>query len=207
GTGARAPRSVSPGRTAPRSRRAPAAGPRWPSARGGRAPPRACRATRRCAAPPCARDRGRRTPGAGRSRRSDRSPRDRAAASRWSARSGPRRAAGRSPPRVTAPVLSHEKTRGPDASTGMQETTPIPLRPPPARPVEGEAEGARPKRKLKKLRLVLVFAVLLFLAVLSTIFGMMMAVSKELPKLEDKAQFRAARNSRLLSDGGKHSIA
>src|SRR2546421_11512022 len=89
----------------------------------------------------------------------------------------------------------------------MQETTPIPLRPRPVRPAPTTTDGARPKRKLKKLRLLLVAGVLLVLAVLSTVFGMMMAVSNELPKLEDRAQFRAARNSRLLADGGKSSIA
>src|SRR3989440_10070861 len=89
----------------------------------------------------------------------------------------------------------------------MQETTPIPLRPPPVRPAPTTTDGARPKRKLKKLRLLLVAGVLLVLAVLSTIFGMMMAVSNELPKLEDKAQLRSDRNSRLLADGGKSSIA
>ena len=90
----------------------------------------------------------------------------------------------------------------------MQETTPIPLRPPPVRPApQRTAEGARPKRKLKKLRLLLLVSVLSVLAVLSTIFGMMMAVSNELPKLEDRAQYRAARNSILFADGGKLSIA
>jgi penicillin-binding protein 1A len=92
----------------------------------------------------------------------------------------------------------------------MQETStsPIPLRPPPARPVDGAAPAdAPPKRKLKKLRLALVLLVLSVLAVLSTIFGMMMAVSGELPQLENAAQFRAARNSAVYSAGGKQEIA
>src|SRR5256714_4066213 len=92
----------------------------------------------------------------------------------------------------------------------MQETStsPIPLRPPPARPVDGAARAdAAPKRKLKKLRLALVLLVLSVLAVLSTIFGMMMAVSGELPSLENAAQFKAARNSAVYSAGGKQEIA
>ena len=92
----------------------------------------------------------------------------------------------------------------------MQETStsPIPLRPPAARPVDGAGPtDAPPKRKLKKLRLALVLLVLSILAVLSTIFGMMMAVSNELPSLENAAQFRAARNSAVFSAGGKQEIA
>jgi penicillin-binding protein 1A len=41
---------------------------------------------------------------------------------------------------------------------------------------------------------------LMVLAVVSTVFGMMMAVSHELPSLENTAEFRAAKNSVLLSD-------
>ena len=40
---------------------------------------------------------------------------------------------------------------------------------------------------------------LFFLAIVSTVFGMMMAVSHELPSLENAAEFRAARNSTLLA--------
>src|SRR5437764_10822929 len=90
----------------------------------------------------------------------------------------------------------------------MQETTqtPIPLRPPPP-PVVAEPAIVAPRRKLKKLRLALVLLVLSILAVMSTIFGMMMAVSDELPSLENVAQFRAARNSAVYSDHGRSSIA
>ncbi|HEX8066406.1 MAG TPA: transglycosylase domain-containing protein [Thermoleophilaceae bacterium] len=45
------------------------------------------------------------------------------------------------------------------------------------------------------------------LAVISTVFGMMMAVSNELPSLEDTAQFRAARNSALFASDGKEEVA
>ncbi|MEA2493783.1 MAG: penicillin-binding protein, partial [Thermoleophilaceae bacterium] len=59
------------------------------------------------------------------------------------------------------------------------------------------------KPKLKKLRLFLVFAGIGALAVISTIFGMMISVSSDLPSLENHAQLRVARNSRLFSGTGK----
>ncbi|HKP88550.1 MAG TPA: transglycosylase domain-containing protein, partial [Thermoleophilaceae bacterium] len=49
--------------------------------------------------------------------------------------------------------------------------------------------------------------VLSVLAVISTIFGMMMAVSNELPSLENSAQFKAARNSAVFATNGKQEIA
>ncbi|MGI8579501.1 MAG: transglycosylase domain-containing protein [Solirubrobacteraceae bacterium] len=60
---------------------------------------------------------------------------------------------------------------------------------------------ARPK--VKKLRLALILAGLGTLAFISTMFGMMMAVAADLPKLEDSEQFRNARNSQLLDVHGK----
>jgi penicillin-binding protein 1A len=59
------------------------------------------------------------------------------------------------------------------------------------------------KPKLKKLRLLLVFAGISVLAVISTIFGMMLSVSSDLPSLENHAQLRIARNSVLFSGSGK----
>src|SRR5262249_28649734 len=59
-----------------------------------------------------------------------------------------------------------------------------------------------PKRKIKKLRLFFVLVGLAFLALISTIFGMMMAVASEIPSLENSAEFKAARNSSLVSDDG-----
>src|SRR5437763_618307 len=101
-----------------------------------------------------------------------------------------------------------ERPRVSPRLTRMQETTqsPIPLRPPPPPVVAGPA-AAPPTRKLKKLRLAVVLLVLSVLAVMSTIFGMMMAVSDELPSLENVAQFRAARNSAVYSDHGRQEIA
>src|SRR3954468_6287546 len=97
----------------------------------------------------------------------------------------------------------------------MQEPAPpIPLRPPSGRlrnPANGngsapDANGggaAPPQPKVKKLRVALVALGLCSLALISTIFGMMMAVAHELPDLEAHAQLRAAVNSSLLGDNGE----
>src|SRR3954453_9886974 len=78
----------------------------------------------------------------------------------------------------------------------MQETPPIPLTAPHAVP-----RVAKPK--LKKLRLSLILLGLGALAVISTIFGMMMAVAHELPSLEAHAQLRAAKPSVMYATGGQ----
>jgi penicillin-binding protein 1A len=98
----------------------------------------------------------------------------------------------------------------------MQESAPIPLKPPRTRrrpraaepnPTNGgdPAETAtKPKKpKVKKLRLALVLLGLCALALISTVFGMMMAVAHELPQLEAKAQLRSAVNSTLLAADGQ----
>ena len=59
----------------------------------------------------------------------------------------------------------------------------------------------RPKPKLKKLRLALVVFGLGVLAVISTVFGMLMAVASDLPSLDSEAQYRAAQNSVLYPRG------
>jgi penicillin-binding protein 1A len=64
-------------------------------------------------------------------------------------------------------------------------------------------EVHRRKPKLKKLRLLLVFTGVAVLALISTIFGMMLSVSSDLPSLENHAQLRVARNSGLYSASGK----
>src|SRR4051794_10056011 len=103
---------------------------------------------------------------------------------------------------------------------------PIPLKPPRTRRRRRAADGGPPsgngdaperqdgsggddglngngKPKVKKLRLALVLLGLSGLALMSTIFGMMMAVAHELPNLEAHAQLRAAVNSTLLADDGQ----
>src|SRR4051794_10755019 len=98
----------------------------------------------------------------------------------------------------------------------MQEPAPIPLKPPrtrrrkrvqdPTAPTNG-GDPAVPetpgKPKVKKLRLALVLLGLGALALISTVFGMMMAVAHELPQLEAQAQLRQAVNSTLYSAGGQ----
>jgi penicillin-binding protein 1A len=65
-----------------------------------------------------------------------------------------------------------------------------------------------PKRRLKKLRLAIVVLGLALLALVSTVFGMLMAVSSDLPALENRQEYRAAKNSVLESaDGGHTEIA
>jgi penicillin-binding protein 1A len=56
------------------------------------------------------------------------------------------------------------------------------------------------KPKLKKLRLALVLSGLSVLALVSTVFGMLMAVSVDLPSLENRAQYDRAQNSVLFAD-------
>src|SRR4051794_27286181 len=98
----------------------------------------------------------------------------------------------------------------------MQEPAPIPLKPPrtrrrkrvqdPTAPTNG-GDPAVPetpgKPKVKKLRLALVLLGLGALALISTVFGMMMAVAHELPQLEAQAQLRSAVNSTLYSASGQ----
>jgi penicillin-binding protein 1A len=96
----------------------------------------------------------------------------------------------------------------------MQESAPIPLKPPrtrrrPPPPPQsttngGDPAAAEPKKpKVKKLRLALVLLGMAALALISTVFGMMMAVAHELPQLEAKAQLRSAVNSTLFASNGE----
>jgi penicillin-binding protein 1A len=59
----------------------------------------------------------------------------------------------------------------------------------------------RPRPKLKKLRLGFILLGLSALALVSTLFGMLMAAASDLPSLENTAEFRAAKNSILYSAG------
>src|SRR4051812_49509201 len=91
-------------------------------------------------------------------------------------------------------------------------TTPtVPVLPTPARGPVGDVDGKPPppppKRKLKKLRLGFVAVGLTLLAGVSTVFGMLMAVASDLPALENKAEYRAAKNSVLLAGDGRTQVA
>jgi len=70
--------------------------------------------------------------------------------------------------------------------------------PPPAAP---PAKTARPR--LKKLRILFVLLGLAILAVVSMVFGMMMAVSQDLPAIYDFAQFKASKNSQVFDASGE----
>jgi penicillin-binding protein 1A len=69
-------------------------------------------------------------------------------------------------------------------------------------PLFGDQEppdGPPPVRpRVKKLRLLAIFLPLALLAVVSTVFGMMMAVASDLPDLENRKEYQDARNSVLL---------
>ena len=69
---------------------------------------------------------------------------------------------------------------------------------------DDDAAAGRPE--LHKLRLGLTLAGLLALALVSTVFGMMMAVAQDLPDLESQNEFRQARNS-ILYDVRKRRVA
>src|SRR3954469_16447188 len=70
---------------------------------------------------------------------------------------------------------------------------------------DGDDPGEPPKRKpkLKWLRLVFIFARCGLLPFVSFVFGMMMPVSRALPQLENRTEFKHAKNSVLLDDKGK----
>ena len=74
------------------------------------------------------------------------------------------------------------------------------LPPPPAPPTLPPGRG-RPR--LKKLRLAFVVLGLALLALVSTVFGMMMAVSQDLPAIENFTQYRASQNSKLFDATGE----
>jgi penicillin-binding protein 1A len=73
-------------------------------------------------------------------------------------------------------------------------------------PSDGEVVRLPILPRLYKVRLGLVLAGLAVLAMVSLVFGMMMAVAQDLPELESRNEFRAARNSRLLDHSG-HQLA
>ena len=80
---------------------------------------------------------------------------------------------------------------------------PPPVSPPPVDPFDGGDGGPPERPKLKKLRVALVAAGLGFIAFISVIFGMMMAVASEVPNLENEVQFKNAENSILYADSEK----
>lgn len=63
--------------------------------------------------------------------------------------------------------------------------------------------GGHKKGKIKKLRLGVILLGLALLALVSTFFGMMMAVSSDLPDLENRTEFNASENSVVYDVTGR----
>jgi penicillin-binding protein 1A len=72
---------------------------------------------------------------------------------------------------------------------------------------EERRKQRRSRPKVKKLRFALVLAGLSLLAVVSWVFGIMMAVANDLPDLEARAQYDRAQNSVVLASDGETKIA
>src|SRR3954469_23133790 len=64
----------------------------------------------------------------------------------------------------------------------------------------------RGRPRVRKLRLLVVLVPVMLLAIVSTVFGMMMAVASDLPALENRKEYQDARNSVLFDDTGKTSL-
>ncbi|MGZ4174198.1 MAG: transglycosylase domain-containing protein, partial [Solirubrobacteraceae bacterium] len=82
---------------------------------------------------------------------------------------------------------------------GADPNAPVPFRPP-RRRWRRSRDGSIPKPKVRKLRLLLIITGMLVLALISTVFGMMMAVASDLPQLETKARYKYAKASTLYDD-------
>jgi membrane peptidoglycan carboxypeptidase len=79
---------------------------------------------------------------------------------------------------------------------------------PPPPPVSATAPGPPPspkktKPRLKKLRVLFVLLGLGVLAVVSMIFGMMAAISQDLPAIYDFAEYKASKNSEVYDANGE----
>ncbi len=78
-------------------------------------------------------------------------------------------------------------------------------KPPPPR-LPRRISSRRPRKpkpgRIKKFRLLIILAGLGILAIVSTFFGMMMAITQDLPQLENKKEFAEAKNSIVVDDQG-----
>jgi penicillin-binding protein 1A len=74
-------------------------------------------------------------------------------------------------------------------------------------PLFGDREPPEPPRvrpRVKKLRLLALLLPLALLAIVSTLFGMMMAVASDLPNLENRKEYQDAKNSVLVDSQGRN---
>jgi penicillin-binding protein 1A len=76
---------------------------------------------------------------------------------------------------------------------------PVPFKAP-RRRWRRDRTGRTAKPKVKKLRLLSILVGLGALAIVSTVFGMMMAVASDLPQLENRQQYKEEKNSYLYDD-------
>jgi len=87
--------------------------------------------------------------------------------------------------------------------SGGGEVPPTPPAPPTSAPPPAVPPAPKRKRpKLKILRILFVLLGLGILAVVSMVFGMMAAVSQDLPAIYNFAQYKASRNSEVYDDNG-----
>jgi penicillin-binding protein 1A len=103
------------------------------------------------------------------------------------------------PPAADAPVAllrsapETKRPRYPPAPPGAREQAA------PA-PPESSAAPIRPRRRLRKLRFLAILLAGLLLSLISFLYGMFMAVTSDLPRLDERYQFTHAKNSILLDD-------
>ncbi|HWE15013.1 MAG TPA: biosynthetic peptidoglycan transglycosylase, partial [Solirubrobacteraceae bacterium] len=95
--------------------------------------------------------------------------------------------------------ISNEKEapRQPVALAPSRE--PLPFAPP-HRPWRRDPSGGRRTPKVRKLRLFWILFGLGILAVVSLVFGMMMAVASDLPQIENQAEYKQALHNSYLYD-------
>ncbi|MFZ0091532.1 MAG: transglycosylase domain-containing protein, partial [Solirubrobacteraceae bacterium] len=86
-----------------------------------------------------------------------------------------------------------------DDDHNLNPRAPIPFAPP-RRRWRRSNDGRPAKPKVRKLRLLSILVGFGILAVVSTIFGMMMAVASDLPQIENRAEYKQAANSYLYDD-------
>jgi penicillin-binding protein 1A len=117
--------------------------------------------------------------------------------------------------------IAESRERSRERMVAFRERVPARVPTGPARPgTQADGDGAkvppprlprrissrRPRKpepgRVKKVRIAIILAGLGLLAIVSTFFGMMMAISQDLPQLENKQEFAQAKNSEVFDDQG-----